>query len=245
MPSAPDRTGHRSFYLAPPWPPAGSDAMLAADESRHAAAVMRLGCGESVRIVDGLGQEATAEIRRADPKQVVLRLGTARAAAGEQSTIGRIGLPYLHAAGRMDWAIEKATELGAAAFEIYRGTRSVPRMGEKCARWARVAKAAMKQSGRAVWPSVRFHDGLAALLAEHPAAGLIVADPHGGILSRRVLPDERLLLVGPEGGWTEQEEALLTERRAMRVGLGPHRLRAETAVVVLSARVGDIIERSR
>lgn len=243
MPSVPDRTEHRCFYLAPPWPEAGETVTLAADESRHAAVVMRLRTGNEVRLVDGEGQVATAAILRAGPKQVLLKLGTAGAAPEESASLGLIGVPYLRAPGRMDWAIEKATELGGAACEVYRGARSMARMAAKCARWSRVAKAAMKQSGRALWPPVRFHDSLAALLVAHPDVTLIVADPRGGVLEQ--LPRERMLLVGPEGGWTDQEEALLSERAALRVGLGPHRLRAETAVAALCVRVRDSLERSR
>jgi 16S rRNA (uracil1498-N3)-methyltransferase len=243
MPSGPE-TGHRVFHLAPPWPGPGGEAVLSAGESRHALRVLRLAPGDALQVIDAAGQQAEAVVIGARGGRLRVRLGPAGPCSGEARLVGRVGLPRLRSVARMDWAVEKATELGAAAFEVYGADRSlkgVARAGEgRCKRWERVALAAMKQSGRALAPPVRVHADLTALLEVLPGARLLAADPLGAVqppgdwLAQAA--GERVLLVGPEGGWSEREERLLDERGAARVALGPRRLRAETAALPRAAR---------
>lgn len=238
-----DEVGHRIFFLAPPWPAPGEEATLSAEESRHALRALRLGPGDTLRVIDGAGGQAAAEALGARGGRLRVRLVAREEAAGERGLAGRLALPLLRSPARMDWAVEKATELGAAAFDVYIADRSVKgaaRGGEaRCRRWERVVLAAAKQCGRALCPPVRLHADLAALLAALPAARLLAADPRGAQEppAAWLAQDgaERLLLAGPEGGWSEREEEQLTARGAGRVGLGPRRLRAETAAAALCA----------
>jgi len=244
MPSGSD-AGHRVFHLAPPWPPPGAEATLSVAESRHALRVLRLQAGDTLRLIDAAGRQAQAVALGARGGCLRVRVGPADACPGEAHLAGRLALPLIRSAARLDWAIEKATELGAAAFEVYRADRSlkgVARDGEgRNKRWERVALAAMKQSGRALAPPVRVHADLDALLEALPTTPLLAGDvrgqrrPPGDWLARE--PGERLLLVGPEGGWSEREDNLLAERGAARLSLGPRRLRVETAAVALCAAV--------
>ena len=146
-------------------------------------------------------------------------------------------MPWIHSPARLDWAVEKATELGVTGVHIFSAARSqgadTARIGEKCLRWERLARAAMKQCGRAWCPRVHRHAGLAQLLTDSGCHEFLVADPEGGNWSPSGSPAERLLLVGPEGGWSEDELALLSDRGARQVTLGPRRLRTETAAIVL------------
>ncbi len=244
MPSGAD-AGHRVFHLAPPWPAPGAEATLSAAESRHALRVLRLRAGDALRVIDGAGREAEAVALGVRGGRLRVRVGTPGDCPAEANLAGRVALPLMRSAARLDWAIEKATELGAAAFEVYRADRSLKalaRGGEgRIERWERVALAAMKQSGRALAPPVRAHADLGAVLAAWPDAHLLAADARGAALPSRAWlarpPGERLLLVGPEGGWSEGEERLLETRGATRVSLGPRRLRVETAVAALCAAV--------
>jgi 16S rRNA (uracil1498-N3)-methyltransferase len=235
--------GHRVFHLPPPWPAEGGEAALSAAESRHALRVLRLRSGDALHVIDAAGRQAEALAVGVRGGRLRVRLGPAGPSPGEESLAGRLALPLLRSAARLDWAIEKATELGAAAFEIYQADRSlkgIARGGEgRAKRWERVALAAMKQSGRALAPGVRVHADLAALLAALPGAQLLAADPRGQARPSRDWlarsPGERLLLVGPEGGWSEREDRLLEEHGAARMSLGPRRLRVETAALALCA----------
>ncbi len=242
MPSARE-IGHRVFFLAPPWPQIGAPATLDPEESSHALRVMRVRGGERVRLVDGAGWEGDAVAQDSHSGRLQVRVSARRPCAGEHHLVGRVALPLLRSAARMDWAVEKCTELGAVGFEIYRAQRSVKgltRGGEsKRTRWRRVAKAAMKQSGRALWPQVRIHAGLDAVLADAAAPVLVLADAAGEALVPADLPPgvphERLLVVGPEGDWTPDELERLVRAGARRVALGPRRLRSETAAAALCA----------
>lgn len=247
MRSAPKTRGHRVFYLAPPWPEAGGETLLPKAETRHAAGAMRVRRGEALQLVDGQGNRAAATALGMSRGRLKVRLGEASPSRSEQRLAGRLALPLIRLPSRLDWAIEKGTELGAVAFDLFVADRCVKdsagRSEVKCERWRRVAKAAMKQCGRAFWPPVRLHDDLEDLLAEMAQAKLLVADPGGAPFSESGWepgpPEERLLLVGPEGGWSQREERLLAGRAALRIGLGPRRLRVETAAVVLCALVGE------
>ena len=237
--------GHRVFFLAPPWPAPGGEAVLSAEESRHALRAMRLGPGDELQLVDGAGRQAAAVAVAARGGRLRVRLGPPEGSPGEGRLAGRLALPLLRSAARMDWAVEKATERGAAAFEVYAADRSLKGAARareaRCKRWERVSLAAVKQCGRALCPPVRLHADLGALLGALPAARLLAADPGGQTeppadwLAQAAV--ERLLLAGPEGGWSERELGLLAARGAARLGLGPRRLRAETAAAALCAVV--------
>jgi len=242
MPSGAERFGHKTFFLAPPWPEAGSCTALAPDECRHAVKSMRVKRGESIRVVDGLGHAAESQVINADQGCLEIRLGEVARAPADRAPAGRIGLPWIRTPSRIDWVVEKVTELGASAIDIFiadKSVRSTPKgKSAKRERWQRLAKAAMKQSGRAWLPEIQIHDSLSAFLDTRPKARLYVAGPDGLTPSQIDFggeAPERILLVGAEGGWSEREEALINERDAQLISLGPRRLRVETAAVVLCA----------
>ena len=256
MPSAPEMPGHRSFWLPPPWPRPGGEAILPEEETRHAVRVLRVKPGERVRLVDGEGRQAEAVAVAVQGSHLRVRLEEIGASPFDDMLLGRLGLPWMRSAGRLDWAIEKGTELGASTLEIYVADRSVRRGAQepelkgsrgkveararaKMDRWIRVARAAMKQSGRARLPAVRIHASLDDLLDASGESRILVADPGGGGLSKEALGSHegRLLLVGPEGGFSPREEAVISARQPARLSLGPRRLRVETAGVALCALV--------
>ncbi len=243
MPSEPERTHHRLFHAPPPWPDRGGELVLPASESRHALRVLRLQVGDSLRLVDGQGRAADAialGVRRG-----VLRV---RIVGGElvdePGPQIELGLPYIRCASRLDWAFEKGTELGVRRFHLFRAERSLKGIAaqpeSRVRRWRELTRAAMKQAGRAWWPGVVVHPSLQALVAgAESGARVIVADAHGancreGCHDLRELA-RLLLLVGPEGGFGPQEMEVLAGCGALRIALGPHRLRTETAAVALCA----------
>ncbi|MBM3317954.1 MAG: 16S rRNA (uracil(1498)-N(3))-methyltransferase [Candidatus Eisenbacteria bacterium] len=235
--------GHRVLFAPPPWPEGGR-LRLSAEESRHAGRALRLGPGDPLTLVDGDGRRGRGVIERWRGSRLEVRLDEAVESEAEPGPATALALPLLRAPARTDWVVEKATELGVRALRLFAPARGVRRAGQASAarrrRWEELARAAMKQSGRCWCPRISLHASLGEALGE-PRAGerILAADPRG-VGPQEWPRDARaatllLLVVGPEGGWSPAEEALLREREALGVRLGPHRLRSETAAVALCA----------
>ncbi|MFT3819429.1 MAG: 16S rRNA (uracil(1498)-N(3))-methyltransferase [Rubrivivax sp.] len=205
--------------------------------ARHVQ-VRRLQPGDALRLFDGLGGEWQAEVLAMGRQQVRLRLGAHEAVERElpQPVTLAVGMP---ANERMDWLVEKATELGAAAIQPLVCERSVLRLAdERAARkrehWQAQAVAAAEQSGRTRVPriglAVRLPEWLATLGDERGPRWLL--SPAGA----RPLPfapapaaSAPLLLSGPEGGLSPAEEDAARAAGFEAVQLGARVLRAETA----------------
>lgn len=146
--------------------------------------------------------------------------------------------------GRMDLVVEKATEAGA--------TRIVPLLTEhgevnpregKLDRWRRVAEAAARQSLRLRVPEVPEPVTFGAALREAGEAGVLLHNAPGvGDVEDAVEPGA-CLFVGPEGGWSEEELERARQAGLSVAGLGPYRLRSETAGVVAVARARAALAR--
>lgn len=225
----------RRFLIEPAQ--AGETVLLGASESRHALRVLRLKAGETIEAVDGCGREYVLELTGAAAGRAVAKVLKKRSAARGW------GLEVIVAVGvvkgaRMDWAVEKAAEMGARAFVPFTSERSavVPdTTGSKLKRWRRVAGAALKQCLGPFLMHVsapRDFDYLITLVSRVHLA--LLADARAPALTS--LPEPRrkrsscLLVVGPEGGFSDREERLLREAGALGFSLGPMRLRSETAV---------------
>jgi 16S rRNA (uracil1498-N3)-methyltransferase len=139
---------------------------------------------------------------------------------------------------RFDWAVEKATELGAAALVPLITLRSSPlAQGEaKKARWARLSEEARKQCGRP-WPmDITAPMGLESWLGGPLAEERLLLDPGGPFLPCEA-GKPASLLVGPEGGLTGDEKELALGYGFRPFGLGSLTLRSETAAVATLARL--------
>lgn len=216
-----------------------------AAEAHHLGRVLRLGPGATVEAIDGRGRLYVVRLA------VLERTGgwgtiQARLAPRTESPCAITLAPAVLKGDRMDWLVQKATELGVARLVPVETARSVVRRSEapagRAARWARIAREAVKQCGRVVVPAVTAPRGLAEVLAEEAprhAAAWLFSETGGAPLGEvartaRALPD-LLLLVGPEGGFTPAEVALAERAGARVVSLGPRILRAESAAVTAVA----------
>ena len=225
----------------------GDRVTLSRDDSRHALRVLRLRPGEAVTIADGAGSIVEATV--GDGTDVLVAEVTARRME-ERSR------PEIHVAqaipkkGKLDLVVQKLTELGVASVRLFAGDRSIPRWetgkGEaQAGRLRDVARQAAMQSRRAWLPAVLAPvsadevalDGPAFVLHETAATRLTEALPDES-------PASLTIVVGPEGGLTEQEVSGFAGRGAVAVTLGPAILRTETAalaaVAIVSARYGQL-----
>lgn len=218
----------------------GSTCEIEPDDIAHLR-VLRAGPGLRVRVADGAGACFDGEIDaigRHDGR-VTLRAETTPAGVSPPAVWLLQGV--LHGP-RMDWLVEKATEIGVAgvvAVQTSRAQGSSAGRGEgRAARWERVMRAAFLQSLGLWRPRLVFAQHMQEALQLSGAQCCVVADPAGPAWDDVAVPSVTLgVVVGPEGGLTSSEREALVHAGALRASLGPTRLRAETAALVLTAAV--------
>ncbi|ADX48633.1 Ribosomal RNA small subunit methyltransferase E [Paracidovorax avenae ATCC 19860] len=221
--------------------PLSSGAALALPPAaaRHVQ-VLRLQPGDAITLFDGRGGEYAATVARMGRSDVEVLVGAHDPVEREagRSVHLVVGMP---ANERMDWLVEKATELGVARIQPVAAARSVLKLsGERAlkrqAHWQAIAAAACEQCGRNRVPQVEAPVPLADWLRLPPApdaARLVLSLREGS----RPLHDAAAsaacvqVLHGPEGGLAPHEEDLALERGFLPASLGPRVLRAETASV--------------
>jgi 16S rRNA (uracil1498-N3)-methyltransferase len=225
---------------------------LPAAAARHVQ-VLRLQPGDPIALFDGSGGTYQATITAMGRKDVTAQVDTwdptEREAA--RSVHLAVGVP---ANDRMDWLIEKATELGVASMVALQTERSVvklsaERASKRLEHWQGVAIAACEQSRRSRIPGITGPCGLALWLKTFNNGSTAIADKHWMLSFRDdAIPLSTCLpslgpqaschiLSGPEGGLTEREEAMALAAGFIAVSLGPRVLRADTAPLAALASV--------
>ncbi|WP_422666899.1 16S rRNA (uracil(1498)-N(3))-methyltransferase [Billgrantia endophytica] len=227
----------------------GGDVVLPEGPARHVARVLRLGEGAPLRLFDGDGQEARAVLVEAGRKRVVARIDAVASGREESPLAVHLG-QAISKGDRMDYAIQKAVELGVAAITpLYTEHGDVRLKGErearKLAHWQAVAASACEQCGRASVPPVHPPRMLSEWLGERDEALRLVLHPGtAGALEREMAPADAALLIGPEGGLSSAEVDVALAVGFFPLTLGPRILRTETAPVValslLQYRFGDL-----
>jgi 16S rRNA (uracil1498-N3)-methyltransferase len=208
---------------------------LPSGAARHVQ-VLRLQPGNAITLFTGDGGEWSATVERMGRSEVSARVETYQAIEREAPREVQLALG-MPAGDRMDWLVEKATELGVTRIQPLMTERSVLRVqGEradrKLAHWQAIAVAACEQCGRNRVPLIEPPCTWAAWLtrAALPSAALVLSLQPG---SRPVVPAAGdgpvLLLSGPEGGLSPEEESAALARGFRPVTLGTRTLRAETA----------------
>jgi 16S rRNA (uracil1498-N3)-methyltransferase len=246
MPSAASDTARLPrFHCAEPLAPHRSIALPAA-AARHVQ-VLRLQPGAPITLFDGHGGEYRAVIERMGRSDVQVLVESHQAVEREarRAIHLAVGMP---ANERMDWLIEKATELGAASLQPLIAQRSVVRLaGERAARrqahWQAIAIAACEQCGRnrvpAVHEPVDVANWLRALEPNDERAARWVLSLDADARPTAPAADEAnawTVLSGPEGGLTPDEEQSARAAGFRALSLGARVLRAETAPLMVLAR---------
>lgn len=217
---------------------AGRRALLLGDHARHLAQALRAQIGQEFEIsVDGNVHRGRISTISAD--RVEFELGDAVAAPAPLPITVAISIFKFD---RMEWAIEKCTELGVATIVPVIAARTEAHLasaaGKRVERWRRLTKQASEQSRRAVLPDVpdpiKFKD---LILSASDGERVVLSEVEQEIsLQDAIAVRESLTLAfGPEGGWKEQELAAFAEAGWKFASLGPTILRAETAVIAAVA----------
>ena len=238
-------------YVQPPVKAGGRHA-IEGEAANHILRVLRLRTGDALTIFDGRGGEYAARIEEFRKGAVVVAVGD-RSSPVRESPLALTLAQGVSRGERMDWVVQKATELGVSRIIPVLTERTVVKLDAKQAErkrlhWQGIATAACEQSGRDRIPILDAPLALAEFLGGvdrrasrvmlSPAASLRVADlprrPGAGIL----------VLIGPEGGLAEAEQQAALAAGFAAVRLGPRVLRTETAAVaaltLLQYQFGDL-----
>ena len=240
----------------PAWPPKSLPRLFArqllregvtvdldAGQANYLGNVMRLGPGAELLVFDGSSGEWLARVADIGKKRMSLSVDRQTRAAESVPDVWLAFAPIKRT--QTDWLVEKATELGAARLLPVITQRTIAER-VKLDRLQSIAIEAAEQCGRTRLPEIEEPVTLKKLLTEREAArSLYFADETGGQrASDAFVPGPALILVGPEGGFTEDEGAVIRAAvNATAISLGPRVLRAETAALAALAAwmstVGD------
>lgn len=227
----------------------GSDITIRGSEAHHILDVLRLGKGDWIVLSDGRGHSFRTTIVDTGTKTLTVRI--------EAEIDRRAGLPPPALAiacikpERLEWAVQKCVELGSCHILPFVSARTVKKIAEgrtaaKIDRLRRIAMSAAKQSGLPTAPTVEDPIDFASLCGRIPDfspsilfyEGEQSRDLRQALMSHAAKPGDSsqpLLIIGPEGGFTDREVALAADAGAISASLGEQILRVETAAVATMA----------
>mgnify|MGYP001814353932 CR=1 FL=1 len=217
--------------------------------SQHLARALRMQVGDSLVLFDGSGGDYPATVVAIDKKQVSVTTGVHNSREVESPLAIHLGIA-ISRGDRMDWVVQKATELGVSGITPLLTERTEvklkgDRAQKKLGHWQQIAISACEQCGRNRIPQVAPLTALKSWLATTTAERKLVLH-HRAINAGAAAgsPSSVALLVGPEGGLSDAEIALAESASYQSLQLGPRVLRTETAplaaIALLQSRWGDM-----
>lgn len=226
------------FYCPPPLPTAGSFD-LPPDAAHHAARVLRLREGDRVEIFDGAGNECRGVIEDIGGKRVVVG-DIAVTGINRESPLRIVLAQALSSSEKMDWIIQKSTELGVTEIQPVATERSVARLSadraeKRLEHWQQVAISACEQCGRNVLPKIHAPLDIMAWLQQvrTTTGSQFILLPEGAAsLQAQARPQgSATLLIGAEGGFTQAEKDAALHCGFTPIRMGARVLRTETAAI--------------
>ncbi|MGC1329390.1 16S rRNA (uracil(1498)-N(3))-methyltransferase [Pseudomonas sp.] len=208
-------------------------------QAHYIGRVLRMAEGDAVQLFDGSGQEYRGALLEVGKKRVRVQLDEAFAGQPESSLKTHLG-QGLSRGERMDWAIQKATELGASEITPIVSERCEVRLKDeraekRQAHWQQIAVSACEQCGRSTVPVIHPPVVLADWLKACDAELKLVLHPVAEPLVSHEKPASLAFLIGPEGGLSDAEVSQAQAAGFHSARLGPRVLRTETAPVVALA----------
>lgn len=222
--------------------------LLDETESKHAIRVLRLGKGDQILLVNGSGDRFVAEIQDDNPKRVILSILQHTPDFGNRDYYLHIAVAPTKNIERMEWFVEKATEIGVDEITPIICDRS-ERKEVKTDRLEKIAISAMKQSLKAYLPKINSAVKFSTFIKEFKNDCVIsqkrfIAHCDKGekaFLNASVAPKESVvILIGPEGDFSPEELKLANNAHFLALSLGESRLRTETAALMVCAEIALI-----
>ncbi|GAB2985660.1 16S rRNA (uracil(1498)-N(3))-methyltransferase [Mucilaginibacter puniceus] len=222
------------LFYTPNIDPAHPQFFLTEEESKHAIRVLRLEAGSIVQLIDGRGGLYTAEISDAHPKRTILQIKNITTGYGKRNHYLHIAIAPTKNIERIEWFLEKATEIGIDEISLIICQRS-ERKEAKAERLNKIITAAIKQSLKAYHPVLNEPKTLNELLSAPFDGQKFIAhceDTDKVDLSAALEKQGRyLILIGPEGDFTRNEIDTALQNGYKAITLGDSRLRTETAAL--------------
>jgi len=234
---------HRFF--APPDSVSGDTIVFPPDEAHHAVRVLRVKTGEMVSVVDGEGSWYRAELEVIGRKNLVGRILERRTNDGEPAFDLTLCVSPLKNTSRFEWIVEKASELGVRRLVPLLSKRT-ERSRIKRLRMETISITAMKQCGRSRVLQIDEPQKFQKLMKESDDTDELkilcheAAPTDASLIELLSSPDmltSARILIGPEGGFTDEEVEAATGKGFKLVSLGERRLRTETAAICASSIV--------
>ena len=217
--------------------------------AKHLVRVLRMGPGDALSVFNGDGGEYPAVIQSADRKRVVIETGKRNSHDCESPLAIELGIAVSRGE-RMDWVVQKATELGVTRITPLLSKRvevklNAERTAKRLRHWHQIAISACEQCGRNRLPALSSITPLADWLPEIRAERRFVLQPDApSTTDSGQTPASVALLIGPEGGLSKSEIALAEQAGFEPLQLGPRVLRTETAplaaLAIMQSRWGDM-----
>lgn len=222
------------LFYTPDISPTAREYLLSEEESRHCASVLRLQNGDELQLIDGRGGFYTAKVLTANPKKTLVGIVSVITEFHKRNHYLHIAVAPTKNAERFEWFLEKASEIGIDEISPVICQRS-ERKDVKTARLNKIITSAIKQSLKAYHPVLNEPVSFKALLKKSFNGQKFIAHCEEGdksdLRSKLIPGGAYLILIGPEGDFTNLEigEALGTGFEA--ITLGESRLRTETAAL--------------
>lgn len=234
----------KEFFYTDPANVKKHSLTIEGDESKHLVRVLRKAEGDLLWVVDGVDRAYEVVIRSLHQHSVECEILSVHERLNEPTIEVTLAVAVLKNPSRMEWLIEKGTELGLRRFIPVSTARTVAGASKEN-RWRRIALSAMKQSGRSYLPQI------------YPLTSMETVIRHASVFDLKIIPYEQtdevlfiaealrhmqkptsaLIVVGPEGGFAESEIQDAEGAGFIQVSLGKRRLRTETAALVAASWV--------
>ncbi|MBS1584297.1 MAG: 16S rRNA (uracil(1498)-N(3))-methyltransferase [Bacteroidetes bacterium] len=217
----------------------GKELWLGEDTARHVVQVLRMSTGEELQLTDGKGHAATASIVRADKKKCLVRLDDVTFHAAPAVAL-HLAIAFTKNTSRNEWLLEKAAELGVRSIIPLSATRS-ERERIRYDRWQNILVSALLQSQQYHLPVLNEAMTLQAITVqyenvEQKLIGHCIEEFDRRPIREMLKPGkETIVLIGPEGDFTEEEVNLCLKAHYEGISMGIQRLRTETAAMAVCA----------
>jgi len=222
------------LFYTPDIEPNHPQYFLSEEESKHCIRVLRLGVGDEVKLIDGRGGLYAAEIKDAHPKRTILQITSVTTSFNKRNHYLHIAIAPTKNIERLEWFLEKATEIGIDEISLIICQRS-ERKEAKVDRLNKIITSAIKQSIKAYHPKLNEAVAFDELVKREFDGQKFIAHCDAGekVGLRKTLErfGNYLILIGPEGDFSPKEIETALQHNFKAITLGESRLRTETAAL--------------